>query len=395
MSAATKAPGLAWRKRSNGSPIAYWIARPDLVAVGYRPKTVRLHYADALVLAARCHTLQAEMLKWAAERGQAPAPNYDGTFASLFRLFETHPDSPYHEIEEPTRRSYSSVLRRVTEWKGNKTVASIRGIDVVRWYKEFTAATSRATAYYTINVVKVALSFGSTLRIPECRILREELRSARFEAGPRRTSQLTYEQVVALRDKAHEMNLAWFARCIVLQFDFGMRRRDVIGAYRKAEPGTDGIRLGKRIWKDGLSWADIDADGIVRRVVSKTRRKTAATAVHCIHDYPNVAEDLARTPPEQRIGPLVVHHRTGVPPTEEQCRYHFRIVAAACGIPFDIKMMDARAGANTEAYEAGVSKEDAMALLTHTEEATNRGYLREITEQSRRAARLRVASRKE
>jgi hypothetical protein len=57
--------------------------------------------------------------------------------------------------------------------------------------------------------------------------------------------------------------------------------------------------------------------------------------------------------------------------------------------------MDARAGANTEAREAGVTEEDAMALLTHSEAKTNRGYLRDLLEQSRRAAAKRVGSRKE
>lgn len=395
MPATAKAPGLVWRKRRDGTPIAYWVARRSLVAAGYRPKTVRLHYADELALAARCHVLQAEMLQWAVERGRAPLPNFDGTFASLFRLYETHPDSPYHDLEEPTRRPYSSVLRRIAKYKGDRTIAAVTGIDVVRWYKEFVDSTSRTSAHFTINVLKAVLSFGSTLRIHECRILREELRSARFEAGQRRTEQMTYRQVVMFRDKAREMNKAWMGRCVVLQFDFGMRRRDVIGTYRTAPLGTDGIRLGRRIWKDGLIWADIDADGIVRRVVSKTRKKSAATAVHCVHDYPNVEEELARTPTEQRIGPLVINDRTGVPPTEEQCRRYFRVIARASGIPDDVQMMDIRAGANTETYEAGVSSEDAMALLTHTEEATNRRYLREVTEQSRRAAKLRVASRKE
>lgn len=397
----SKAPGLVWRSRGDGTRAAYWAARQDLIKQGYQPRMVRLHYAEGdPMLIGRCHALQAEMLEWAKTAGVGRPPQYDGTVRSLVAMFEAHPDSSYRDIEPDTREKYSRALKLyIVGHKGAKRIDTTTGNDVKRWAKELLAAKySPNTVYYAINVFKIAVSFGSSLRIRECTVLRQELRDTRFHGGRRRTEQLTYGQVAAFRDKAREMGLHYMARCITLQFDFAMRRRDVIGKYYREDDSDAGIRKrarkGRWVWRDGLTWADKDEDGIVRRVVSKTRRTTAAVAVHAIADYPDVEAELARTPIERRVGPLVLHDKTGVPPTEEQCRRDFRTIAAACGIPFDVKMMDARAGADTEAYEAGVSTEDAMALLTHSEEATNRGYLRELTEQSRRAAKMRVASRK-
>lgn len=247
---------------------------------GYRPKTVRLHYiADDPALIARCHRLQADMLSWAS--GGNGAPHYDGTVASLVRLYETHENSSYRDIEQSTQRAYSKALALwIVKHTGNRLVEAVTGNDVRQWFKKLVASgLSVNTAYFAINVFKVALAFGSSLRLAGCRELREELRDTRFFGGQRRTEQLTYEQMTTLRDKARAMGLHYLARCIVLQFEFAMRRRDVIGKWYTDGAGTDGIRHGKRVWRDGLTWADKDDDGVIRRVVSKTRRTTASVAV--------------------------------------------------------------------------------------------------------------------
>jgi hypothetical protein len=168
------------------------------------------------------------MLTWAENRtGKTKhQEQFDGSFASLVGLYETHEDSPYHELAEVTQRSYT----------------------------------------------------------------------------------------------ARQMGFGWMARTLILQFEFSMRRRDVIGEYVRGEDG-------KPMWRDGLTWSDIDAKGIVRREISKTRKTTKAVAVHAIADYPMVTEELKRTPVGLRIGPLVICHLTGLPPTEAQCRRFFRLIA--------------------------------------------------------------------
>jgi hypothetical protein len=389
-----EAPGLVWRTRSNGSSVAYWVARTDLVKLGYRPKTVRLHYAtDDPRLAARCHALQAEMLRWASDNRHGPHALYDGTFASLVRFYETHPDSPYHELKQSTQRVYSKTMALLMRHKGSRRVDAVDGSDVRRWYKELSEAHSKGWAYYTTNVLKAVLSFGATKRIDECRLLRAELREAKLGAGGRRKEFLTYAQVGAFRQAANDMGLAWMGLCLTLQFEFGMRRRDVIGEWIIGDNASATIRIGRRIWRDGLTWGHIDGNGVLRKLISKTEFTSEVQAVHAIADYPDVEALLASVPPERRVGPLVIYPRTGLPPTDAQCRRAFRMIARQAGIPDNVWNMDARAGANTEAFKAGATKDERMALLTHTQPETNDRYVRDFTELSRRAAAKRVGSR--
>lgn len=392
MSTTQKAPGLKLRTRSNGAQIAYWVARPDLIKAGYRPKSVRLHYElDDPLLVARCHTLQAEMLEWAADSGVRPAA-YDGTFASLVRMYESDPDSPYFELEESTQASYSKTMASLMKHKGARRIEAVTGADVKRWYKELVEARSKSWGYYSMNVLKAILSYGATRRLKECLTLRSELALARFKAGPRRTTFLTYEQVAAFRPVAHAMGYGWMALCLTLQFDLGFRRRDVIGRWVRDRGSEAGIRHNHRVWGDGLTWGDIDEHGILRRLVSKTAKTTAIVAVHAIADYPDVMAELARIPLDRRVGPIVLDNK-GIPPNEAQCRWTFRRVARECGIPDEVQNMDARAGADTEAYESGATEEESMALLTHSDRKNSRRYLRDLTEQSRRAAAKRLQSR--
>ncbi|MFO1100159.1 MAG: hypothetical protein U1E81_18315 [Xanthobacteraceae bacterium] len=91
MRCADDTPGLKVRRNRDGTERVYWVARPDLVAKGYRPKTVRLHYnaadpSDRMLIAAACMKLQAEMLDWSAGRRDVRCL-FDGTIASLIRLY--------------------------------------------------------------------------------------------------------------------------------------------------------------------------------------------------------------------------------------------------------------------------------------------------------------------
>src|SRR6266403_432060 len=295
MSNTEKAPGLAWRKRRDGARAAYWIARKDAVKAGYKPKVVRLHHApEDPMLAARCHVLQAEMLTWLSECGKGRPAIYNGTFASLVRYYETHPDSPYFDLKQRTQRVYSVTLELLMKHKGTRRVDAVDGADVRRWYKELAETKSQSWAYFTINVLKAALSFGATKRFKECRLLRAELREAKFNNGKRRTERITFEQVTAFRKVAHEMGLGWMALTLTFQFAFGMRRRDVIGEWLRDETGDTGIRRrGNYVWRDGLTWGCIDEHGVVRKLISKTEFTSAVVAVHEIADYPDLLEELA------------------------------------------------------------------------------------------------------
>lgn len=394
-------PGLQWRTRKSGQRVAYWFARSDLVKEGYRPKSVRLHYdpsdqrqMDAL--RSRCQTLQAEMLTWSS-RGRRRLTSYDGMLSTLVQLYETDEDSSYRDLHPTTAKTYSRILRILMRKVGDARIRNLNGADIRRWFRNISEASGERKFGYaalTISIFKSVLSYGANSGYDDCSRLRGQLSIARFRHAPARREFLSYQQVVAFREAAHRLSRPSAALWLTLQYELGMRRRDVIGEWIDDE-ATAGIRSGKRLWRDGLTWSHIDSNGVLRKVVSKTAKSTAREAEHLISDYPDLVVELERIPRERRVGPIVINETTGLPYTAEQCRHYFRLIAREAGIPDRIWNMDARAGAVTEAYEAGATTEGAMAMAAHTQASTSRRYIRETLEQTSRVARLRVKGRTE
>lgn len=344
------------------------------------------------------------MLVWAASQGAASVPKraYIGTFESLVNYYETHPDSPYHELRQAPARNYSYLMKRLMEAKGKRRVGDVVGGDVKRWYKELVEATSKGTAAYTMRVLRAILSFGASQRFRDCRDLREELRWVEFPAAAPRKETISYAQVLKFGEAERKVSketgrdLRWMYLCLLFQFEMALRRRDVIGEWVRSKSDGSGIRggrAGRKVWQDGATWANIDKEGVFSKLVSKTRDTSQQWAAHRIADYPTLAAELDRLPPERRIGPIVINDATGRPPTETDCRRWFRAIARKAGIPDEVQMMDARAGANSEAGESGATDQEQMALLTHTQKKTNQGYDRIKLVRSSSAAAKRQASR--
>lgn len=390
--ARTDAPGLQWRKRKAGKRVPYWYARPDLIKRGYTPKAVRLHYDESNLmgmeaLASRCHKLQSEMLSWAHRGARRPETIYDGKLATLVRMYETDEESPYQDLRPTTQKTYSKMLRLFLARVEDSYIDELTGADIRRWFRKMSdGGQSLGYGALTISILKTVVSFGMSQGFDDCAKLRGQMTATKFHGAQARKERLTYDQVVAFRAAAHRMNRPSAALWLTLQYELGLRRRDVIGEYIDSDQG--------RVWRDGLTWKHIDANGVLRKLVSKTALTSAREAVHRIGDYPDLLAELDRIPADRRVGPIVINERTGLPYTPEQCRYNFRRIARAAGIPDDIWNMDARAGAVTEAYEAGATTEGAMALASHTQVSTSRRYVRDTLEQSSRVAVLRVQGRR-
>lgn len=75
-------------------------------------------------------------------------------------------------------------------------------------------------------------------------------------------------------------------------------------------------------------------------------------------------------PAHKRGGPIIINEATGLPYKRRVYAKGFRKVARACGIPDDVWSMDARAGAVSEALDAGAVPLDVMNAAGHTQLAT-------------------------
>lgn len=394
-------PGHKVRRNKDGTVRHLWAARHDLVKLGYRPKSVRLHYdfenvGDRLLAAGQCRKLQAEMLAWASG-ARSDERAFDGTIAGLVRIYQRDPASPYRQLKWNTRRTYDEVLGIIEKAFGQRALPVLRIGDFRRWYDEAAkpkvdgGAPRLRKAHGIIGMFRRMFSYGITAELPECVRLAAILAPARFKQPKRRRVKLELAHVQAFVAKAIELNRVSLALGTALQFETTLRQRDVIGEW---EPVTDsaeqgGIVLRGRRWGRGLTWSDISTD----MTLIKETTKTGADVGHDLKLCPIVQAVLSKLPDASRVGPLIIDENTGRPYAEHAYAREWRIVARAAGIPDRVWNMDARAGGISEADDAGADLDSIRSAAGHTQASTTARYVRGTIGKSRKVAQLRQAHR--
>jgi hypothetical protein len=104
-----------------------------------------------------------------------------------------------------------------------------------------------------------------------------------------------------------------------LQFESGMRQKDVIGEWLPVAAGEEptGVVLrgrrgkGRRRWANGLTWADLGKD----LVICKETTKKGSLVSHDLKELPMGMSSLAQIPLEQRIGGLIIDETAGPMPS--------------------------------------------------------------------------------
>jgi hypothetical protein len=396
----TEAPGLRWRTtRSGKSPL--WRASKAAIRVGYPVKTVNLApFADnERLLVQRCQRLQAEMLDWIAGRRERPM-SFDGTFASLLRIYQTEPESPYHALKPSSRHPYDVYCRMLTAEIGARRIDACDGRDTRRWFAAWSEPDKPggrpriAAARMAIVVLKTALSFGKACRLPGCTEFKATFEDIRFKAPTPRQEAPTATEIIAARVAAHKFGHDAAALAYALQFEASLRQWDVIGQWIPiSDPRPSAVIDGGKKWI-GPMWSLIDDDLVLRLTPSKTEESSQARVVFDLKAYPMVIEELASMPTMGRSGPLIVNSRTGLPYRHEYFRVLWHKCAADAGISRSIWNRDLRAGGITEARQAGAPTDDVAKTAGHASKRTTaRVYDRDTLEAARRVAKARIAHR--
>jgi integrase len=393
-------PGLK-RRQGSGRAVAVWVARADLVKAGYKPKTVRLPYdlddpACWPLLSAACLKLQSEMLEWSSGRRRDP-DRFDGTVCGLSRRYQTDQVSPFQRLKWNTREKDVYTLRIIEKAFGKRSLASLKYVDFRRWYDEAKKPKTPGgpervrKACGIIKKLREMLSYGKLIELRECARLVLILREARFAQPARRRSRLELHHVEAFVPAAIAAGRHSLALATVIQFETVLRQRDVIGEWQPIADGerTTGIVLNGGRWVNGLTWADLAAD----RVLRKATTKTGAIVAHDLKLLPLVWPLLDMVPADRRIGPLIIDETQGRPYAGDAFQREWRKVARAAGIPNGIWNMDARAGGVSEADDAGAELDDIRAQTGHTNPAMTARYARGGLGKSRKVAAMRVAHR--
>lgn len=393
----TDAPGITWRKLSTGWQ-ARWRPRPDLVRRGCPMKTVILWTGWELddtfekFIRSECRSYQSDMLVW-SNGGLKKAAKYDRTIRGLIECYKADPDSRYHKLRHRTRLTYDSLLARVEQDYGHIEIKDIRARELMRWHEAWTKR-GTSIAHSLVGMVRSLATFGATLlECKKCVALKVLLHDMRFTNSKPRTERLTAEHAIAIRAKAHRVYKPSIALAQAFQFECILRQKDVIGEWvPQSEPGplTD-IFEGNDKWMRGLRWEEIDDDLILRHMTSKRQKEHEVD----LKLAPMVLEELRLQFPNglPETGPVIISEKHGVPWRTSEFRRQWREIADKAGVPKGVYNMDSRAGAITEASEAGAPMEHIKQAATHGQIAMTERYARNQRGKTDNVSIMRVAHR--
>lgn len=401
------APGLNWREYAGGRWEARWRCREDIRDKGFKPASVRIWIGVEPTkdewdrIADVCVSLQQEMLVYA--NGGPPSLEgitaLDGTLRGLIRCYRTDPDSGYKKKRYASRVHYDNLFKKIDEAYGDQLLADIKGRSFLRWHETWGEGGKTTIGRANITMLRIVLNYGAAmLEDADCLRLATALSNMRFPTPKPRTERLTADQAIAIRAKAHEHKKPSVALGQAFQFECMFRQKDVIGEWVPiAEPGvTDVFRKGKLKWLRGIRWEEIDANLILRHITSKRDKpivvdlKNAPMVCEEFNTlYPGTVRYVEVKQGDKMViqvvadrsllpakGPIVVAERQGLPWNAVEYRRQWRILATACKIPTTVRNMDSRAGAITEASDAGANLEHIRHAATHSDIGMTQKYSR-------------------
>jgi len=406
------APGLVWRERERKKIwVAYWQARSDLVKKGFAPAAEKLWEGaelddiDAMEIASRCKDQQSRMLIWAKE-GDEGGTGPLVTMRNLIKKYQTDPDSSFHKKRYSAREGKAALLRRIDERFGDVMLSDITGRMLPSWYKEWSNNGQKVAAGSAfIATLRTLFRFGAgILDDLDCARLAGALTTQTYEGPKAREVALSAAQANAIRAQAHERGWPFIALAQAIQFECTMRQKDVIGEWVPlSEPGVSDVVQTKKFkgkkttkkWITGLRWERIDENLILRHVTSKRTKKIEIDlrlAPMVMEEFQRMfgSTDRAAMPAS---GPVILCEVNAWPYYNTEFRRKWRKLANSAGIPKTIKNMDTRAGAITEATDAGADLEWVRQAATHSNISQTQSYSRGSTQKIAGVMMLRAKGR--
>jgi hypothetical protein len=376
----SQTPGLIARKRKSGPDRLYWNAdNVSRKARGYPDRLIPLpDDATDEEIVDLCETYTERLLQW-LHQGPRPRWLYDGTVGSLCDAFERHPQSPIRDVRRSTAESYIDSLKVIRATVAKRAIRALTPIEVKGWYDKWRAPGHEAgpervkRAHDAVSALRMILNFGLALGHAECGALGEGLSKMRFERSAPRESQMTLAHARAFITAALEFRLGdaiglSMAIGVATQFETMLRQKDVIGEWLPS-PSVRGVvgEGGRETWSGPYRWENIPG-GIFRLRTSKT----GAEIAHDLTKLDLLWPLIQAVPQADRTGPIVKAY--GEPIRTRTYRKWFREIARKAKIPDAVWNMDARAGAITEAFEAGAEEKTVQRTATHSSAATTKRY---------------------
>lgn len=382
------APGISWSGR-----FAYWKPPAKYLKAGYEITRVRLEPGardDALApaRAQQCRDLTREMVRWYEGEMQAISPD---SWGYLIGRYKSDEYSPFQTVKQNTRDNYNWLLS-IWEASIGEVALSDTNYEFIKGLEGAMKSKGRSTSYIRrmFTMMRGVVSYGANIDLPHCERIHNMLSRIRIKTPPKRSIAPTRDQALAVIAEAGRAGDYAFQLGYSLQWWFALRAVDVRGQWLKSTDTSGICRNGQR-WQDGLTWDMISEDlKTIRKVISKTEGSDGMVRVYDLSPLPELTDLLSRTPREARIGPVIVSERTGLPYSVYSWSHTFRRHARVAGVPDEVLMMDARAGAITDGQKLGIGKDDLQATAGHADGSTTELYMRGRDQVTDKVVKLRV-----
>jgi hypothetical protein len=143
----------------------------------------------------------------------------------------------------------------------------------------------------------------------------------------------------------------------------------------------------------GPHWGAVDDNLMMTIKPTKTEDNAAVEVTFDLSTCPMVMEELAYIPESERVGPIIVNHKTDLPYIYETFRLAWHADFESAGMPPGMWCRDFRAGDVTEGSKAGVSKDDLRRTAGHAQPKQTEKYDRDQVEAQRRSMKSRTNCR--
>ena len=296
------------------------------------------------------------------------------TLGRLIRNYQTDQNSTYWKLRYHVRIAHDGMLRRIEARHGNHPLGTITGAVLLGWHAEWSAGGKIANGHAFISQLRTVFGFGATLLDDaECERLCSILHKMRFQMSRPRTERMLAEQAIAIRLRAHDKGWPSIALAQAFQFELMLRQKDVIGEWIPIdEPGESDVTHKGFKWLRGIRWDEIDEHLILRHTTSKRGKPIEVD----LHHAAMVMEEFALIERRPTTGPAIICEFSSRPFRGGEFRRKWRIAANEAGVPATVFNMDSRAGAITEADEAGADPRHIQQAATHSDFATTQRYIR-------------------
>ena len=409
-----RVPGLEKRTRRNGTIALYWVAPIQDRRAGFQPKYVLLTQPTADERAMRCFALQRMLEKWRENRAAPERTKY--TIAWLVSRYQSDEFSPYRNLRARTSRGYDHFCKGIVATVGERTIGikddmtpRISGEDVRRWYRQWGKPNEagqlqfQSRARHMLVMLRTLAAYAVEIGVPHASIFSDMLSKMRFPTSESRIKAPTREQVDLIVDKAIELGYRSIAITTIAQYELIERRTHIIGYWEG------------RQWRPGWTWDQISPEWVISYYQTKSGRvpRTFNLAV-----VPKLLGLLEHTPPELRVGPVIIaerqpqerprnpltkkfsawpdgsmpdpHAAIRLPWRERHYATKFREIARAAGMPDDVWSMDMRAGGATEADAIhGISDRELQDAGGWKDPRTRDRYRRQKSRNAQNVVKLR------